>query len=77
MTNALIEVLKPIQDDFASSPEWQEATNKAYPPPGVKKKEKKAKDKGSRHPGGGKASAGASDAEAALAGLQIETTAPP
>ncbi|KAL8831524.1 MAG: hypothetical protein Q9170_005254 [Blastenia crenularia] len=44
-------LLKPIQEEYDASPEWQEVTNKAYPPPEVKKKEKKVKDRGTRFPG--------------------------
>ncbi|KAL9600751.1 MAG: hypothetical protein Q9219_002992 [cf. Caloplaca sp. 3 TL-2023] len=50
-TKALIELLKPIQAEYQASPEWQEITSKAYPPPEVKKKEKKVKDRGTRFPG--------------------------
>jgi tyrosyl-tRNA synthetase len=49
---ALNELLAPIQKAYQDSPEWQEITLKAYPPPA--KKQKKVKDKGSRYPGGGK-----------------------
>ncbi|MCJ1308930.1 hypothetical protein MMC25_002585 [Agyrium rufum] len=49
---ALTALLEPIQAEFQASKEWQEIERKAYPPPEVKKKEKKVKDKGSRHPGG-------------------------
>lgn len=45
-------MLAPIQADYQKSREWQDITLKAYPPPEVKKKEKKVKDKGSRHPRG-------------------------
>ena len=48
---ALISLLEPIQTDFQASQEWQEIERQAYPPPETKKKEKKVKDKGSRHPG--------------------------
>ncbi|KAL8738309.1 MAG: hypothetical protein Q9181_000898 [Wetmoreana brouardii] len=48
---ALIDLLKPLQEDYQTSPEWQESANKAYPPPEVKKKEKKVKDRGTRFPG--------------------------
>ncbi|KAL8950260.1 MAG: hypothetical protein Q9222_003704 [Ikaeria aurantiellina] len=48
---ALIDLLRPIQEEYDQSPEWQEIANKAYPPPEVKKKEKKAKDLGTRFPG--------------------------
>lgn len=44
-------MLAPIQADFEKSSEWQDLTLKAYPPVEVKKKDKKVKDKGSRHPG--------------------------
>ena len=55
VTSALIKLLEPIQADFQSSSEWQEIEKKAYPQaPETKKKEKKVKDKGSRHPGGSK-----------------------
>ena len=42
--------MAPIQAEFQASTEWQEVEKKAYPPPEVKKKQKKVKDKGSRHP---------------------------
>ena len=47
----LVELMSPIQESFQSDPEWQEITEKAYPPPVVQKKPKKVKDKGSRFPG--------------------------
>lgn len=46
--------MAPIQEAFNASTEWQEITQKAYPPPVVEKKEKKKKDKGSRYPGANK-----------------------
>lgn len=47
-----MSLLAPIQEEFQSSPEWQEVEKKAYPaPPTEEKKKKKPKDKGSRHPG--------------------------
>ncbi|MCJ1399398.1 hypothetical protein MMC11_002600 [Xylographa trunciseda] len=49
---ALIALLEPIQADFKASKEWQDIEMKAYPPAEIKKKVKKVKDKGSRHPGG-------------------------
>ncbi|KAL2863252.1 tyrosine--tRNA ligase TYS1 [Aspergillus lucknowensis] len=49
---ALVDLMSPIQAAYQASPEWQEITLKAYPPP--VKKVKKVKDKGSRHPGAGK-----------------------
>ncbi|MCJ1369569.1 hypothetical protein MMC20_000781 [Loxospora ochrophaea] len=51
VANALLEILEPIRADFQASPAWQEIEQKAYPAPEVKKKEKKAKDKGNKHPG--------------------------
>lgn len=53
VSNALVELLAPIQAEFQASPEWQEIEKKAYPPKEAPKKEKKKKDKGSRHPGKG------------------------
>lgn len=52
VTKSLNELLAPIQEEFQASKEWQAISLKAYPPPA--KKEKKVKDKGSRHPGGAK-----------------------
>ncbi|KAJ9155256.1 Tyrosine--tRNA ligase [Pleurostoma richardsiae] len=54
VTKALTELMAPIQAAFQASKEWQEIAEKAYPPPEVKKKVKKVKDKGSRHPGAAK-----------------------
>ncbi len=54
VANALLSVLEPIQADFQASSEWQEIERKAYPQPETKKKEKKVKDKGSKHPGAAK-----------------------
>ncbi|KAJ0416413.1 hypothetical protein BJY00DRAFT_291732 [Aspergillus carlsbadensis] len=51
---ALVDLMAPIQAAYQASPEWQEITEKAYPPPVVQKKVKKVKDKGSRYPGAGK-----------------------
>ncbi|KAG7286315.1 hypothetical protein NEMBOFW57_008624 [Staphylotrichum longicolle] len=45
----LSALLAPIQEAFQASKEWQEIAEKAYPPP--PKKEKKVKNKGTRHPG--------------------------
>jgi tyrosyl-tRNA synthetase len=42
--------MAPIHEAYLASPEWQEITLKAYPPPVVQKKQKKVKDRGSRHP---------------------------
>ncbi|KAI1491725.1 hypothetical protein F5X96DRAFT_630157 [Biscogniauxia mediterranea] len=49
VAKVLIELTAPIQAAFQASPEWQEITQRAYPPP--EKKVKKVKDKGSRYPG--------------------------
>jgi tyrosyl-tRNA synthetase len=54
VTNALIELLKPIQDEYLRTQEWIDIEKKAYPPPEIKKKEKKVKDRGSRFPGAAK-----------------------
>ena len=43
--------MAPIYDAYQASPEWQEITLKAYPPPVVQKKQKKVKDRGTRRPG--------------------------
>ncbi|KXS96097.1 hypothetical protein AC578_7778 [Pseudocercospora eumusae] len=52
VTEALLEILEPIQKDFAQSKEWQEIEQKAYPPPPApEKKKKKEKNLGSRFPG--------------------------
>ena len=52
-TDALNDLLAPIQAEFQASLEWQELEKKAYPPAEPAKKEKKKKDKGSRYPGAG------------------------
>lgn len=51
VSEALIELLKPIQDEFQGSEEWKNIETKAYPPPPAKKKEKKVKNLGTRFPG--------------------------
>ncbi|KAL4904822.1 hypothetical protein BDW74DRAFT_168031 [Aspergillus multicolor] len=51
VTAALTSLMAPIQEAYQASPEWQEITAQAYPPPVVEKKQKKVKDKGTRHPG--------------------------
>ncbi|KAL8675667.1 MAG: hypothetical protein Q9224_007423, partial [Gallowayella concinna] len=48
---ALQDLLQPLQAEYEASVEWQEIANKAYPPPEVKKKDKKAKDRGTKFPG--------------------------
>ena len=48
---ALNELLRPVQEEFSASIEWQEIEKKAYPPPMVEpKKTKKVKDRGTRAP---------------------------
>ncbi|KAI9932549.1 hypothetical protein ASPWEDRAFT_101510 [Aspergillus wentii DTO 134E9] len=54
VTAALTSLMAPIQEAYQASPEWQEITLKAYPPPVVEKKQKKVKDKGTRFPGANK-----------------------
>lgn len=49
VTDALNALLEPIRQEFANSPEFQQAFDLAYPKPG--KKSKKVKDKGSKYPG--------------------------
>lgn len=49
VAEALVELLKPIQEAFQASTEWQEIEKLAYPPPEAKKKKEK-KDRGTRHP---------------------------
>jgi tyrosyl-tRNA synthetase len=49
VSKMLNELLAPIQAAFSASKEWQEVAERAYPPP--PKKEKKVKNKGTRHPG--------------------------
>jgi tyrosyl-tRNA synthetase len=51
VTDALNELLAPIQEEFKADKAWQEITEKAYPPPVVEKKAKKVKNLGSRFPG--------------------------
>ncbi|KAL6238556.1 hypothetical protein BDW75DRAFT_237232 [Aspergillus navahoensis] len=51
VTAALTGLMAPIQAAYQASPEWQEITAQAYPPPVVEKKQKKVKSKGTRHPG--------------------------
>ncbi|MCJ1473413.1 hypothetical protein MMC13_002064, partial [Lambiella insularis] len=51
VTTALLALLEPIQAEYQGSKEWQDVQQKAYPAPETKKKEKRIKDKGSKHPG--------------------------
>lgn len=54
VSDAISTLLGPIQAAFAANPQWQEIERLAYPPvvEEKKKKEKKVKNKGTRHPGG-------------------------
>lgn len=54
VAEALTNLMAPIHQAYQNSPEWQEITLKAYPPPVVQKKVKKVKNKGSRYPGANK-----------------------
>lgn len=51
MAKAVSNLLAPIQTAYQGSKEWQDIALKAYPPPPNLKKEKKVKNKGTRHPG--------------------------
>ena len=50
-SEALVNLLAPIQAEFQASSEWQDIEKKAYPPAEPAKKKKQPKDKGSRYPG--------------------------
>ncbi|OJJ61920.1 hypothetical protein ASPSYDRAFT_54868 [Aspergillus sydowii CBS 593.65] len=54
VTAALTSLMAPITEAYQASPEWQQITEQAYPPPVVEKKQKKVKSKGTRHPGANK-----------------------
>lgn len=54
-SDALVELLKPVQDEFQISEEWKDIEKKAYPPPPAKKKEKRPKNLGTRFSGASKA----------------------
>lgn len=51
VTQALNDLLAPIQAKYQGSKEWQEITLNAYPPAEKPKKEKKVKKIGTGHPG--------------------------
>ncbi|KZF22382.1 tyrosyl-tRNA synthetase [Xylona heveae TC161] len=60
VTAALTTLLEPIQKQYQASQAFQEIEKKAYPPPAApQKKQKKPKDKGTRHPGAAAAANGA------------------
>jgi tyrosyl-tRNA synthetase len=55
VTEALIQLLAPVQEAFQADSKWKDIEQKAYPPPPAeKKKEKKKKDKGTGYPGAAK-----------------------
>ncbi|KAF2687888.1 Nucleotidylyl transferase [Lentithecium fluviatile CBS 122367] len=55
VTEALVELLAPVQAEFQANETWKDIEQKAYPPPPAPpKKEKKKKDKGTGYPGGPK-----------------------
>ena len=55
VTEALIQLLAPVQEAFQGDAKWKEIEQKAYPPPPPeKKKEKKVKNKGTGYPGAAK-----------------------
>lgn len=66
MAKALNELLAPINAAYEASKDWQEVAVKAYPPPA--KKEKKVKNKGTRHPGAAAGDAAAPQANGAVDG---------
>lgn len=53
VADAIVELLEPIRQEYANSPEFQEAQEKGYPvaKPEKSKKAKKPKNKGTRYPG--------------------------
>lgn len=54
VSTQIIELLAPIREDFANTPDFQEAQAKGYPEAAPKpKKEKKVKNKGTMYPGAG------------------------
>lgn len=75
VTKALHDILIPIQEAYNASPEWQEITLLAYPPP--EKKQKKVKKIGTRYPAGGdQDKTTAPDSADQLAKLNLEAEKP-
>lgn len=68
VAKGLNELLAPIQAAYQASKDWQEVALRAYPPP--PKKEKKVRDKGSRHPGAASARRGDASVDGAAAGVE-------
>ncbi|KAK4613787.1 Tyrosine--tRNA ligase, cytoplasmic [Fulvia fulva] len=65
VTDALLEIMAPIQETFQNSKEWQDIEKAAYPPPPApEKKAKKVKNLGSRFPGAKPAADGTGAIEA-------------
>lgn len=58
VSKALNEMLAPIREEYSNSTEWQELTDRAYPPEVKIVKEKKKKGLGTMFPGGKKERAG-------------------
>lgn len=51
VSRALNELLAPVRDEYAASPDWQELVERAYPPEVKVVKDKKKKDRGTMFPG--------------------------
>lgn len=51
VTKEVTQLMAPILAEFKSTPDWQEVTKNAYPPPPSKVIVKKAKKLGTRFPG--------------------------
>ncbi|KAL5002187.1 hypothetical protein BDV10DRAFT_181872 [Aspergillus recurvatus] len=76
VTAALTSLMAPIQAAYQASPEWQEITAQAYPPPVVEKKQKKVKSKGTRHPGAQAQAQAQAEAQAEVEGTGKEQELP-
>ncbi|KAL4735349.1 hypothetical protein BDV11DRAFT_35230 [Aspergillus similis] len=76
VTAALTSLMAPIQAAYQASPEWQEITAQAYPPPVVEKKQKKVKSKGTRHPGAQAQAQAQAEAQAEVEGSGKEQELP-
>lgn len=77
VTEALLEILGPIREEFDRNKEWQDVEQKAYPPPPPpEKKTKKVKNLGSRFPGakGGESSQAANGSVEAKPDGHVEGT---
>ncbi|CBF90286.1 hypothetical protein AN0057.2 [Aspergillus nidulans FGSC A4] len=76
VTAALTSLMAPIQAAYQASPEWQEITAQAYPPPVVEKKQKKVKSKGTRYPGAQAQAQAQAEAQAEVEGAGKEQELP-